>query len=135
MIVVDASTLANMLVFADARGRRARVVLAQDTEWAAPEHWMAEVFSVVRGLSLGRKISQRQADRAVDRLPMFGVEPVPLAGLIPRMWQLRANIGGSDAPYVALAERRDLTLVTSDARLAKAATEYCRVELVTANHD
>ena len=36
---------------------------------------------------------------------------------------------GYDAAYVALAEARSLTLVTSDARLARTATTYCRVEL------
>jgi hypothetical protein len=40
-----------MLVYADERGRRARAALGRDTEWAAPEHWMIEVFSVVCGLS------------------------------------------------------------------------------------
>jgi predicted nucleic acid-binding protein len=45
------------------------------------------------------------------------------------MWQLRANISGYDAAYVALAESRQLTLVTADGRLARAATQYCRVEL------
>ena len=64
MIVVDASVLANMLVYADDRGRKARSVLGRDTEWAAPEHWKAEVFSVIRGLALGRKISEPQAIRA-----------------------------------------------------------------------
>ncbi len=47
------------------------------------------------------------------------------------MWQLRHTISGYDAAYVALAESRALTLVTGDARLARAATAYCRVELAT----
>jgi predicted nucleic acid-binding protein len=131
VIVVDASVLANALLYGDERGRRARAVLGRDTEWAAPEHWKAEVFSVARGLLLGSKIKEEHAVRAVDRLPKLGVDHVSLDELLPRMWQLRAAISGYDAAYVALAEMRGIPLVTSDGRLARAATSYCKVELVS----
>lgn len=131
MIVVDASVLANMLLYADERGRKARAALGRDPEWAAPEHWKAEVFSVIRGLALGNKIKEVQAARAIDRLPHLGIDHVSLDELLPRMWQVRSGISGYDAAYVALAEARHLALVTSDGRLARAATSYCRVELVS----
>ncbi|WP_250284544.1 MULTISPECIES: type II toxin-antitoxin system VapC family toxin [unclassified Frankia] len=130
MIVVDASVLANALVYADDRGRRARVALERDTEWAAPEHWQVEVFSVIRGLALGKKISDDLAHRAVARLSQLGIDSVPVDLLLARMWQLRSGVSAYDAAYVALAEARDLTLVTSDARLAKAATLFCAVRLI-----
>ena len=106
MIVVDASAIATM-------------------------HWKVEVFSVLRGLVLGGKISPVHGATAVERLPRLGIDHVPLDPLLPRMWQLRDSISGYDAAYVALAEARSLTLVTSDARLARAATNYCRVELTS----
>ncbi len=130
MIIVDASTMASMLVYTDERGRKARAALARDVEWTAPEHWKAEVFSALRGLALGRKITEEQAVRAINRLPALGVDHVSIDGLLPRMWQLRAAVSGYDAAYVALAEARGLTLVTSDGRLARTATAFCRVELV-----
>lgn len=130
MIVVDASALANMLVYADERGRRARAALGRDTEWAAPEYWKVEVFSVLRGLSLGRKINEEQATRAMGRLPVLGIDHVSVDALLARMWLLRATISGYDAGYVALAEARHATLVTADGRLARAAAGCCRVELV-----
>lgn len=130
MIVVDASVIATMLVYSDDRGRKARTVMGRDPEWAAPEHWKVEVFSVMRGLTLGGKITHELASRAVGRLTRLGVDAVPVDDLLPRMWQFKANISAYDAAYVALAERRGLTLVTADARLARAATAYCRVELV-----
>jgi predicted nucleic acid-binding protein len=129
MIVIDAAALTNALIYADERGREGRTALRRDTEWAAPEHWKAEVFAAVRGLALGRKVGREQARRAIGRLPRLGVDHVSLDSLLPRMWQLRANISGCDAAYVALAEARELTLVTADSRLARAATQYCRVEL------
>jgi predicted nucleic acid-binding protein len=131
VIVVDASTIANILVYADERGRKARAALSRDAEWAAPEHWKAEVFSVVRGLLLGGKISAEFAWRAVERVPRLGVDHVSLDELLPRMWRLRTAISGYDAAYVALAEARGLALVTSDARLARTAIAHCRVELIT----
>jgi predicted nucleic acid-binding protein len=129
MIVVDASIIANMLVFADERGHKARAAMGRDIEWAAPEHWKAEVFSVLRGLVLDGKITQGYGERAVARLPGLGVDHVSLDSLLVSMWQMRAAISGYDAAYVALAQARDLTLVTADARLARAAVPYCRVEV------
>ncbi|MFV2083968.1 type II toxin-antitoxin system VapC family toxin [Micromonospora sp. LOL_021] len=130
MIVVDASVIASVLVYSDDRGRKARAVLGRDPEWAAPEHWKVEVFSVMRGLALGGKITNETAARAVDRISRLGVDTVPIDDLLTRMWQVKANISAYDAPYVALAERRALTLVTADGKLARAASAYCRVELV-----
>jgi predicted nucleic acid-binding protein len=130
MIVVDASAMANMLAYTDDRGRKARTVLARDIEWVAPEHWKAEVFSVVRGLALGRKITDDWATHVVGLLPRIGVKAVPLDDLLPRMWELRGNVSGYDAAYVALAEARGVTLVTADGRLARTAMSFCRVELV-----
>ncbi|GGL02518.1 type II toxin-antitoxin system VapC family toxin [Mangrovihabitans endophyticus] len=130
MIVVDASAVASMLVYTDDRGRKARAAMGRDPEWTAPEHWKVEVFSVMRGLALGGKLTDEQASRAVARLPRLGVETVQVDELLPRMWQMKANISAYDAAYVALAERRGLTLVTADARLARASTAFCRVELI-----
>jgi predicted nucleic acid-binding protein len=47
------------------------------------------------------------------------------------MWRVKDRIGAYAAAYVAVAATRQLTLVTADARLARAATGYCAVELVT----
>jgi predicted nucleic acid-binding protein len=130
MIVVDASVLATMLVYADERGRKVRMTLGRDTEWAAPEHWKAEVFSAVRGLALSRTIAEGPARRAVGRIPRLAIDHVSLDDLLPRMWELRDRVSGYDAAYVALAEARNLTLVTADGRLARTASAICRVECV-----
>jgi predicted nucleic acid-binding protein len=131
MIVTDASVQANALLYTDDRGRRARATLAKDPEWAVPDHWKGEVFSVIRGLALAGKITEERAGWAVAKLPRITVDQVSLDELLPRMWQLRSAFSAYDAPYVALAEARGLTLVTSDAPLARAATSCCRVELVS----
>jgi predicted nucleic acid-binding protein len=131
MIVVDASVLANMLLYADERGRNARARLARDTQWAAPEHWMVEVFSVLRGLCIGGKITTELAERSIGRLTQLGVDHVPVSSLLPQMWPLKNQISAHDSAYVALAASRHIPLVTADARLARAASQHCAVELAT----
>lgn len=131
MIVVDASAIVGLLTYTGDRGRKARAVLGRDPEWAAPEYWKIEVLSGVRGLLLGGKIADELADRTLGRIARLGVDTVPIDRLMSRIWQMRANVSAYDAGYVALAERRSLALVTGDARLARAATAYCRVELVS----
>ncbi|WP_239024994.1 type II toxin-antitoxin system VapC family toxin [Rhodoligotrophos defluvii] len=50
--------------------------------------------------------------------------------LLPRIWALRCNLTAYDAAYVALAEVLDAPLLTRDRRLAAAAGEGARVEVV-----
>lgn len=131
MIVVDASILGNALLYTDGRGDKARTILASDAEWVAPEHWKAELFSIIRGLTLGGKITEAWAARTLLRIPHLGIDHVSLDTLLFRMWHLRGNISGYDAAYVALAETRNLTLATADAKLARTAISYCGVELAS----
>lgn len=130
MIVTDASAIVDMLVDNGAKGARASAVLESDPRWAVPDHWPVEMYSAIRGLAVGRKISEQHAIDAIEGMLRLTVRQVAVRELIPRMWQLRHSFTGYDAAYVALAELRGLTLVTSDGRLARAAVPYCRVELV-----
>ncbi|UPK76819.1 type II toxin-antitoxin system VapC family toxin [Nocardioidaceae bacterium SCSIO 66511] len=128
MIVVDASALTEMLAFAGERGEAAARALGRDVEWCAPAHWSAEVFSAIRGLTLGGQLSDAAGRQAVARIPRLTIDGVGLEGLMGQMWALRPEISGYDSAYVALARLRCLTLVTADGRLARAAVRHCRVE-------
>lgn len=132
MIVVDASVAT--LLFADPaiepRAKCARAVLARDPAWVVPEHWKTEVFNTVRGLWLGRKLSDERARRAVDSIPRMVVRVVPTDSLLPRMWELRGNISGYDAAYVAAAEAYGCALVTADARLSRSGAARCPIDVV-----
>lgn len=130
MIVVDASVLADVLTRDGEAEHKAHAALERDPAWIAPEHWKIEVISTIRGLTIGGKISQEQADGAMRDLQDLSVERVSIDELVPRIWELRHNISAYDAAYVALAEARQLKLVTADGRLARAALPYCTVELV-----
>jgi predicted nucleic acid-binding protein len=56
-------------------------------------------------------------------------EIVPTAPLLGRMWQLRDNLTGYDAAYVAAAELYGCALVTADERLSHAPDLRCEVRL------
>jgi len=130
VIVVDASSVVNALSGIDDASPHAAAAVTADPAWVVPEHWTVESFSAIRKLSLRQLVDDDQAMSLLRRLSELTVESVPVDLLIPRMWQLRASFTGYDAAYVALAESRGLTLVTSDGRLARSAVQYCRVELV-----
>ncbi|HEY0216812.1 MAG TPA: type II toxin-antitoxin system VapC family toxin [Cellulomonas sp.] len=127
MIVLDASAFALVFTGDDPRADEADRVLRADPAWLVPEHWYVEVLAVIRGLLLGGKLDQAGADAAVSTLTSATVGVVPTASLLTRMWQVRANLSTYDAAYVAAAEAHDLTLVTADARIARAGVARCPV--------
>ncbi|MGL5912100.1 MAG: type II toxin-antitoxin system VapC family toxin [Phycicoccus sp.] len=132
MIVPDAS--AAILLFADpdtdARVAAARAVLDADPAWIVPEHWHAEVFSAIRGLWFGRKLTGAQAERAITGLARMAVTTTAISPLLGRMWELRSSLSGYDAAYVAAAESYGLALVTADARIARSGAARCDIRLL-----
>lgn len=131
MIIIDASVLVNALSGDGKAGQHARMELSRDLHWAAPEHLIIETFASIRNLLVGRKVTQERADSAVRALAAVNIDLVACRSLLPRMWQLRNNITGYDAAYVAAAETQACPLLTADARLARAANSHCEVHLIT----
>ncbi|CAN5859376.1 PIN domain-containing protein [soil metagenome] len=129
MIVVDASVLTNALTDDGPVGARARAELARDAHWAAPEHLVVEVFSAVRGRWLGQKISQKRAQDALSAMSDATIDLVAAAPLLMRMWELRSNVSGYDAAYLAVAETFGCPLVAADAHLARVPGLRCGVRL------
>lgn len=129
MIVVDASVLTNAFTDDGAVGARSRAELARDAHWAAPEHLVVEVFSAVRGRWLGQKISEKRAEDALSAMVAITIDLVAAAPLLTRMWELRSNVSGYDAAYLAVAETFGCALVTADARLARVPDLRCEVRL------
>ena len=129
MIVVDASVLTNAFTDDGLVGAQSRAELARDAHWAAPEHFVVEVFAAVRGRWLGRKISEKRAGDALAALVTSTIDLVAISPLLERMWELRSNVSGYDAAYVAVAETFGCALVTADARLARVPDLRCEVRL------
>jgi predicted nucleic acid-binding protein len=128
LIVIDSSALAKVLVERSPSADAVRKRLAGEA-LNAPGLIDAEVLSVLRGLSLAGKLPAKTATVAVSLLATMPLQRAPLQGHLARAWQLRGNCNAYDAFYVALAESLECPLVTSDARLFRAASADCQIEL------
>jgi predicted nucleic acid-binding protein len=126
MLVVDAGCLFEALVGTPVGGRIKRY-LADDQEHAAPHVADVEVLNVIRRHHLDGRLDETSARQAVEDLQLWPGERFAHTSLIPRVWELRHNVRGWDAFYVALAEALDATLLTLDARLARSSGPRCRV--------
>jgi predicted nucleic acid-binding protein len=73
-----------------------------------------------------------RAAAAVSDLGDLPLQRSPHRPLLQRIWQLRRAVTAYDAAYVALAEALDVSLVTADARLARASGVRCGIEVITA---
>ena len=129
MIVVDASVLATALADDGSDGDRARSRLAGETI-ASPELVDLEVTSVLRRAALDGRLEARRSGQALDDLAALPLRRAPHLPLLPRIWELRANVTVYDAAYVALAEALGIALLTADRRLAAAPGVRCDVELL-----
>lgn len=129
MIVVDASCLFEVVADTPRSADVARR-LAADTDQAAPEVIDVEVLGVIRAQYLRGRLDGTAAAQAVDDLADWPGERYPHRWMLKRVWQLRDSVRGWDAFYVALAEALGATLLTFDARLARANGPQCHVEVL-----
>jgi len=129
MLVVDASCLFE--VVADTpRAAQIAERLAADPDQAAPEVIDVEVLGVVRAQYLRGHLDGTAAAQAVSDLRDWPGERHSHRWMLERVWQLRDSVRGWDAFYVVLAEALDATLLTLDARLARAHGPTCRIEVI-----
>ncbi|MFM7675809.1 MAG: type II toxin-antitoxin system VapC family toxin [Synechococcus sp.] len=125
MVVVDASVLVNaLLIDGPARARLA------DANLQAPELIDAELLSVLRHLVFADLLSEQHALQALATSQQLGLRRHTSRHLWPRAWELRTNLTAYDALYVALAEHLGATLLTADARAARAPGLQCPVEVI-----
>lgn len=129
MIVADASVVVAALVIAGNRGDTARKVLMAE-EVHAPHLLDVEVASAVRRAVLTGRISASDAQLHLGDLRDLAITRHAHELLLDRMLELRDSVSAYDGSYVALAELFDATLVTADARLARAPGPRCRMQLL-----
>jgi predicted nucleic acid-binding protein len=132
MLVVDAGALFE--VVAGASGAEViRARLAADEEQFAPHLIDVEVFGVIRKHREVGALDETAARQAVEDLRDWPGERTSHRPFLDRAWQLRSSVRGRDAMYVALAEALGATLVTTDARLARAPGLGCAIDVVPAS--
>lgn len=122
MIVIDAGAWVRALVEDGPAGEACRAALVDDPDWLAPGHAPIEVLRTIRRYEAVGQLTSGQAD--VHARSVWEAEvryASPEQWLLAAVWEHRRNISPYDAPYVALALRDDLALVTLDERLGRAA--------------
>lgn len=129
MLVVDASVLVVAIADDGPDGDKTRSRLRGE-RLAAPELVDLEVTSVLRKQLRAGAMGVRRAALALEDLTSMPLLRAPHRPLLARCWELRDNLTIYDAAYVALAEALEATLLTGDARLARAATTTCAVDVI-----
>ncbi len=130
MLVVDASVLVVALADDGPDGERARRRLRGE-RLTAPELIDLEVGTVLQRQNRTGQIDDRRAEMALNDLASTPLQRAAHIDLLGRCWELRQNLTFYDAAYVALAEALEVTLLTGDRRLSRAAGPFCRIETIT----
>jgi predicted nucleic acid-binding protein len=129
LIVLDASAALELLLMTETGERLVERIFAPTETLHAPELLDLEVAQVLRRYERGKALAASRAAEALDDLAALPLERYSHRLLLPRAWDLRANLTLYDAAYVALAELLDAPLLTCDAALARA-PHAARVELL-----
>ena len=131
MLVVDASVVVVALADDGPDGDRVRQRLRSE-RLAAPELIDLEVGSVLRRQNRSGQIDDRRAQMALSDLATIPLQRAGHIDLLGRCWELRSNLTFYDAAYVVLAEALQVTLLTGDRRLSRAAGPSCPIETIGA---
>jgi predicted nucleic acid-binding protein len=96
----------------------------------APELLLVEVGSVVRRLMLAKVLTKPRAAEAVADLKQLPLRLLAHRGLLDAAWAFAATASMYDATYLALAKLSSATLLTRDAKLARAHARQLRIRVV-----
>jgi predicted nucleic acid-binding protein len=127
VVVVDASLIVDALL---ADHPRLLQRLSAERDRAAPHIIDLEVLRGFRSAWHRRMATEERLAEAVADFRAFSIERYSHEMLVPRIWQLRANLSTYDAAYVALAEVLGIPLFTRDARLARTTAHTARIEYI-----
>lgn len=122
MIVVDASAVLDGLLDAAAHPDLAACLAGASEPLAAPDLIDVEVLGVLRRWERRTEITVPRAQQTLEDLQALPIIRYPARALLDRAWKLRHNLTAYDAQYVALAQALAADLLTTDDRMATAAT-------------
>jgi len=130
VIVIDASAALEVVLQTSAAASvSARLFRPRET-LHAPHLIDLEIAQILRRHALAHRSQAARCEVALGDWQAFAVRRYPHGALLPRVWELRANLTAYDAAYVALAEALAAPLITRDTRLAGAAGHRATIELV-----
>ena len=130
MIVLDASAVVELLLGTNA-GRAIAARLADPALGLHVPHLIdVEIAQALRRYVRGGELEPGSVASAFEDLRSLDLERHSHEPLLDRVFALRENLTAYDAVYVALAEALQTTLLTCDAKLARAPGMARRVELI-----
>jgi predicted nucleic acid-binding protein len=125
-VVVDASALIEALI-----GTQLGIAVRQrlrGCELHAPAHLDAETLSALGRLNRADELDAATVSTALGELARAPIIRHPLAGLLAGAWAARDQLRLVDALYIELATTLQTTVLTTDARLARARID---IELIS----
>lgn len=130
MIVVDASALVEVLTRSPVAGTVEDFLMRNQDGLHAPHLLDIECAHVIRRYVQLGIMESRHAQASISGLQNFRLVRHSHVPLLGRVWDLREVFSAYDATYVALAESLHAPLLTRDARLARSAAKYVKMQLV-----
>jgi predicted nucleic acid-binding protein len=130
VIVVDASALLEALLRTPAAAAVEERLFDRRQTLHAPHLLDLEVAQVLRRYAMTGLVHADRCRMALSDLADFPLHRYAHEFMLPRIWELQANLTAYDAAYVALAEALDAPLLTRDEGLAAAPGHRARIELV-----
>ena len=130
MIVIDASLVVDIITAKIDNSVIDDLLQLGLGQIAAPYLLDVEVIQALRKLELLNKASENECSTALalfQSLPITRKEHTPL---IARISELRKNMTAYDATYVALAEKLNAELWTSDAKFSNTQTHIAKIKLI-----
>jgi predicted nucleic acid-binding protein len=88
-----------------------------------------EIAQVIRRYVAVGEITAERSTQAIEDVIDFRISRYSHEILLPRIWELRANMTAYDAAYVTLAEVLDSPLLTRDAKLARSSGSNAKIHL------
>ncbi|HTB88709.1 MAG TPA: type II toxin-antitoxin system VapC family toxin [Steroidobacteraceae bacterium] len=126
-VVVDSSVLVAALLDSGLHGAWAEKVLARGS-LCAPQLARVEATNIFRRLERAKLVTTPEANAAQDDLMLLEMELFSFEPFAERIWELRHNMTGYDAWYVALAEALKLPLATLDEPLSRSKKVTCEFQ-------
>jgi predicted nucleic acid-binding protein len=130
VIVLDASAVIELLLHTEPGDAVAARIAPAAESLHGPHLLSVEVSQVLRRFVAAGTIGDDSGAIALADLAQIDIERYDHEPLLPRMWELRANLTMYDAAYVALAEVLDAPLLTFDRRLADSPGHRAAIELL-----
>lgn len=127
---MDSSIILEVLLRTKSAQSIEKKIFSRGQTLHAPHLIDVEISQVIRRYTAAGELTPQRGFLAIEDLMEFRFTRYSHEILLPRIWELRANMTAYDAAYVALAEVLDAPLLTRDAKLARSPGSIARIELI-----